>query len=161
MSELSKKSNFFIFIEILGSLALFAGLSIPMFYFNSLPDNIPIHYNFSGYPDNFGSKLSIWALPLISAFLYAGLHLLQKLIARQKPKPKEDAGHFFRKQPGVLNLLVALKTMLAIIFTYITLATINVALEKWSGLGRVFTPLVLGCTLVLPLAFAIRISMTK
>jgi uncharacterized membrane protein len=161
MSEVSTKSKVIFIVEILGWPALLAGILLPLLFFNSLPDKIPVHYNFSGHPDDYGSKITIWALPLISAVLFALLHLLSGLIVRQKPKPKEDPGQFFQKLQAVQTLLVTLKTILAIIFTYIVLATIMIAPEKWAGLGWAFTPLVLGCTLVLPLAFAIRIGMMK
>jgi len=161
MSDVFIKSNFFIFIEILGSLALFAGLLLPTLYFNYLPEEIPIHYNFSGQPDSYGPKLSLWILPLVSAFLFAGLHLLPKLIEHQKPKPTEDTHTFKLKQRGVLNLLTFLKSTLAIAFTYLILATIMTALDKWSGLGRAFMPLFLIAMIVIPVAFAIRMGTMK
>jgi len=137
------------------------GLLLPAFYFNRLPEAIPVHFNFFGRPDGFGSKLAIWVLPLISALLYAGLHLLPKLIESQKPKPKEDARLLGRKQHSVLGLLIILKTILSFAFTYITLATIMVAFDDWAGLGWAFLPVFLVGALILPVGFAIRISAMK
>jgi uncharacterized membrane protein len=63
---------------------------MPVIYFlkvfNSLPDKVPFHYNFSGEPDSFTNKGKVWitvgSVALISAFCY----LLIKNLARIDPK---------------------------------------------------------------------------
>ncbi len=46
--------------------------------YNNLPGTIPIHYNFKGEIDGYGSKDTIWLIPIIVTFLVTGLFFLNK-----------------------------------------------------------------------------------
>ncbi|WP_157359695.1 DUF1648 domain-containing protein [Algoriphagus mannitolivorans] len=60
-------------------------LIYPFIYFSELPETIPVHFNFQGEPDGWGSKNGIWTLPAMGIFSYL-------LLA------------FFRSIPHVLNI---------------------------------------------------------
>jgi uncharacterized membrane protein len=60
----------------LSSLGLVWMFGYTFYIYPSLPDTIPIHYNFQGEPDGFGGKGSVWVLPCIATFLFALMMLI-------------------------------------------------------------------------------------
>ncbi|MFS0780371.1 SdpI family protein [Bacillus sp. 1P06AnD] len=54
-----------------------------LFVYNKLPDQIAIHWNSSGSPDNFAPKvLAVWGLPI----LLAGINLFSQFMVKNDPK---------------------------------------------------------------------------
>lgn len=65
-------------LEIIAGLILLSTIVVVAYYYNTLPDIIPTHFDFSGKVDNYGSKSSILTLPILSTLLYIGLTILNK-----------------------------------------------------------------------------------
>jgi len=71
-----------VFIDLLGQhfsqlLLVFLWISA-IIMFNHLPAVIPTHFNFSGEVDSFGSKYTIFLLPLLGTILFIVLSILCK-----------------------------------------------------------------------------------
>lgn len=63
-------------LEMLGWAGVLAIWVLTIANFQHLPDTIPVHYNFAGEPDRFGSKGSLFILPVVATVLYTGLTTL-------------------------------------------------------------------------------------
>lgn len=63
------------FIALSGMFCLFY---FTFNFYTSLPDTIPVHFDFEGNADRYGSKNEIFLLLLISTILYFGISILQK-----------------------------------------------------------------------------------
>lgn len=51
---------------------------VPLAAMSSLPEEIPIHFDFSGNPDGYGARATLWLLPVIATFLgFLAIVLLQ------------------------------------------------------------------------------------
>ncbi len=50
-------------------------------HYASLSETIPTHFNFHGLPDRWGSKNGIWIFPIIGAFLFVVLTVLNIILA--------------------------------------------------------------------------------
>src|ERR1700683_2697393 len=78
-----KKNTFFILFVVLIAL-------IPVFYltsiYGSLPETIPTHFGFSGKPDHFGNKQSLWITGIILPLVSFGAYLLLRNLYRIDPK---------------------------------------------------------------------------
>ncbi|MBO5034863.1 MAG: DUF1648 domain-containing protein, partial [Oscillospiraceae bacterium] len=75
-------------IILMWVLALLPFLLVALFW-GRLPDRIPIHWNFAGEVDNYGSKSFLWGLCCISP----ALALLLQFLPRLDPK-KENYRRF-------------------------------------------------------------------
>jgi hypothetical protein len=61
----------------LGAVVLTAwGLIMVWQSYPDLPDQVPIHFNLTGRPDQWGSRSLIWLLPVLGVVLYASLSAL-------------------------------------------------------------------------------------
>ncbi|TXF77246.1 DUF1648 domain-containing protein [Chryseobacterium sp.] len=67
-----------IIIKILNYLILIFIWGFTVFNFFSLPDIIPTHFGFNGKADAYGSRNSLWMLPVISTVLFLALNYLSK-----------------------------------------------------------------------------------
>ena len=114
-------------IEFIGVLFLVALIAIPVIYYKQLPDRIPVHFNGAGEADGFGGKSSIWIFPAVGLFIW----LLMTIVAAF---------------PNIFNYPVKItqqKVVILLMFSFISFRTIQTAVGKAAGIGKVFLPVFL------------------
>lgn len=115
-------------------------LAVILFYYSSLPPAIPRHFGGGGMPTAYSDKAFILVLPVIGLLLYVFLGWVASRPTPNRwssvrPKPgKEEEVHLL-----TFRMTAYLRAAIMWSLAYITLATIMVALERWSGLGGGFT----------------------
>ena len=57
-------------LDIAGLLSVLVLWSYVLMQYRSLPSTIPIHFNFHNEPDNYGSKMTLFILPVIASIIY-------------------------------------------------------------------------------------------
>jgi uncharacterized membrane protein len=114
--------------------------------FSGLPEIIPTHFNFQGTADDWGGKGALIIIPAIGLFVYlliTGIAVALSLIndpktlinlpasikARISPERAEELRVF------LVRCLFALKLLIMAMFTYLVYGSIEIAFNKWSGLG--------------------------
>ena len=126
------------------AFAFFALLIIlPAIYFRDLPDTIPVHFNAAGNPDGFGSRTTLWILPLTGAFMYILMTIVEAfphIYNFPVEITEENAPAQYRLATRLIRIL---KTVILIMFSYISYQTINTATGGAAGLGKVFLPVFL------------------
>ena len=135
-------------VELLGIIGLICLIVIPIYFYNDLPDSLPIHFNIKGQPDAFGNKNSIWLLPSIGLFLYIGMTMLNRiphLFNYSTKVTNENAEELYRNETRTIRLF---KVIVVILFVYIDFRVIRIGLTKSTGLGIFFIPLVVFAVLV-------------
>lgn len=125
-------------IEVVGIIAIVLLIGIPMYHYNLLPDEIPVHFNGKGEADSFGKKDMIWTLPFIGTLLFVGLKILTR-----KPHlfnyPTEITDENAAQQySNMVRMLILLNTFFAGSFVYIIFRSIQMALGQSNGLGAGF-----------------------
>jgi len=98
-------------------------LSMPLFYamyvYDALPETIPIHFNFEGKPDGFGSKDSIYLAPIILGavgfFVFALIFNIQLI----DPKRYQESNSAIFKK--LAFMLVFFMSSLSFIIVYSSL----------------------------------------
>lgn len=125
-------------IEAIGFAAVFFMLIYPGVHYGGLPQEIPIHFDANGQPDNYGDKSTIWTLPTVGVILFLGMQLLNRFphIFNYPIKitPKNAADQY-RK---AARLLRTVNSIVAIVFAYILFSSVQTALGNQSGLGGSF-----------------------
>lgn len=87
------KPNLYIRILNLVSLVIIAGSFITVFImWNSIPSQVPIHFNVAGQVDKYGDKNGIWILLGMGLFLYILISIFQLIVKHSyaKFKTKEE-----------------------------------------------------------------------
>lgn len=117
--------------------------TLAVYYYNQLPQIIPIHFNASGEPDGYGNKSFLWIMPGIEVVLYISMLVLSRYphLFNYPATITEENAHD-QYQMGA-RLLRAVNLATAIIFCYITFSMIQSALNNKIGLSGWFMPIVL------------------
>ncbi len=123
---------------------------------SSLPDNVPVHFNFAGEPDNWGHKGLIWLLLFIGISMWIGLSVLEKYphVYNYINLTEENAEKQYKNASMMINVI---KNELLIFFILLTWRTVQVAKGSHVNLPWWDLPVTLGI-LFLTLAFLIICS---
>lgn len=129
--------------EIVAVVFLVILVGLPVFYFGELPEKVPVHFNAAGQIDDYGSKASLIVLPLTGLFMY-GLLTVISLFPHIFNYPVKITPENARVQYSLATrMLRILKTVILVMFTFISYQTIRAAAGKTGGLGKVFLPVFL------------------
>ncbi|MGG3888256.1 SdpI family protein [Metabacillus fastidiosus] len=103
--------------------------------YNKLPNQIAIHWNYAGTPDNFAPKaIAVWGLPI----LMAGIHIFSYLMIQNDPKKA--------------NVSSVLKQLGKWIIPVMSLILIPVTLFKAMGYNipiQILVPVILGVIIII------------
>ncbi|MFP2996114.1 DUF1648 domain-containing protein [Spongiivirga sp. MCCC 1A20706] len=133
-----EKDTLDLFVEATGVVLLLALIVLPIVFYSQLPEKIPTHFGADGTADNYGSKDSIWFLPVIGTILFVGMFILNKHPHIFNYPTRITVDNAKRQYKNATKLIRFLNTTVVLVFTYITFSTINIALGKQEGLGTYF-----------------------
>jgi uncharacterized membrane protein len=118
-------------------------IAIPIIYSGSLPEKIPTHFNAAGEIDDYGSKSTLWMLPVMGFIMYIGMTILEgfpHIYNYPVEITEENAPIQYRLATRLMRIL---KTVILFIFSFISYKTIDAAMGKAGGLGKAFLPVFL------------------
>jgi uncharacterized membrane protein len=95
-------------VDLMGIALTIGSAIIALYNFSSLPNKIPIHFNYWGEPDVWGSKETIFMMPLIAVLSQASLALASFVTEKTN---SDDI-----KKTLTLNLLRYLKAEVGLLF---------------------------------------------
>lgn len=127
-------------IEFLGLSFLIILIIIPLIYYNRLSERIPVHFNAAGTPDGFGSRSSLFILPATGLFMYLLLTVLAAfphIFNFPVTITPENAEVQYRLATRLLRIL---KTVILILFSFISWMSVRTATGNATGLGKMFLP---------------------
>jgi len=126
-----------------------------------LPDTIPTHFNAAGKADDYGSKSTIFMLPVIATILYGGMTRLNLFPHIFNFPMKITAENALAQYTNSTQMMRYVKLVIVFLFTIVVFKTIQTATGKSDGLGFWFLPLVLVLVLTPVIFFLIRFYRTK
>lgn len=147
-------------VDLLGWLMLLTLWAFTVINYSNLPETIPTHFNGAGEADGFGSKVSIFGLPVIATLLFIGLTVLNRyphIFNYPSPVTQDNALRLYTLATRMLRYL---KLVLVLVFGGIEFMTIQHATGKAAGLSVWFLPLTL-VLIFLPLIYFVIKSVQK
>ena len=117
----TKKNKYDIGVEIV-CLILLIAVSIYLYInWNSIPDQIPGHYNAMGEVDRMGSKNELLVLPVMSWLLYLGMTVLEQFPQVWNTGVTVTEENKERVYRVLKNMLSTVKLIVVAVFVYITI----------------------------------------
>jgi uncharacterized membrane protein len=143
-------------VEIVALAFLIILIALPIVSFDKLPEIIPTHFNGAGEPDGYGSRSTLWILPLTSVFMYTLMTVLEafpQIYNYPVEITEENAPAQYRIATRLIRIL---KTVIMVIFSFISFQTIRTATGGAAGLGKVFLPVFLLLTFGVVLFYIVQ-----
>lgn len=122
-----------------------------------LPDTIATHFNGSGEPDGYGSKNTIWMLPIIATTMYIGLFILNKYPHMHNYMINITKENAFKNYQFSTRTVRVVNFLCVLLLAYVTYMIVESAFGKQFNLGTWFVPVVVGSSIVLPIILFIYI----
>lgn len=143
-------------IEIISWLILIALWTLVLFNYPELPPTIPIHFNASGQADSYGSKSTIFLLPVIGTVISIGMSILGKFPHVFNYPLTITSENAIKQYTGAVRLLRFLRLAIGLVFFAIVLSIYLTSTGKASGLGKWFLPLTLALFFIPIIYYFIR-----
>ena len=118
-------------IDALSAVVLILGWWIALSVYPRLPEQVPVHFGFTGEADRWGGRWMIFLIPLVGTAVVALNYWLYEYVSPGSPKPIP---------PEMRTPLHLLLLLLSVIFTYMTWRISEVAFRRARGLGGWFLP---------------------
>lgn len=129
--------------ELIAFVFLVMLVALPLIFLKELPERIPVHFNLAGQTDSYGSRSTMWLLPLLGLFIYIGMTIIERFPHIYNYPVEITEKNALKQYIIATRLIRILKTVILIIFSFITWQTIKTAKGNTSGLGKVFLPVFL------------------
>lgn len=100
------------------------------YYYQKLPNTIPIHYNFQGEVDGYGSKIFFVITPIIATLIFAGLYFCEKYPKLFNFPVKLNENNAIKQYEIAVSLVRKIQIFVQIMFAYISLSTVEIAIYK-------------------------------
>jgi hypothetical protein len=108
-------------LEIIALIAAVLPMLIILRAWDTLPEEIPMHFGITGRPDRWGGRWQAWILPFVSLAVYVFLSVMSGtwgwLMGRVSPSMQGEA----------LALPLWIKLMEGLVFSYIVSMTVRIA----------------------------------
>jgi uncharacterized membrane protein len=138
-----------IVLMMVGAVAVTLHFMVVIYYWGELPARIPIHFDLSGQPDDWGGRGWLIALPLLAAVAWGGLSLMLRIPHRYNypwPITPENARQQYRLARAMIAGLAA---SIAVLLALMTVEMCRLALGLTSLLGPQWPIVVLGLLFIL------------
>lgn len=109
-------------LEVIGIVGVLLICFLVIYFYNRLPNVIPVHFALNGQPNGFTTKSMLWMFPAISLVFYVVLSL-------------QIRSHYFLNAALLMRIL---KVIITLVFLYVTFVAIQVGLGEMKGLGQWF-----------------------
>ncbi|GAB4138854.1 MAG: DUF1648 domain-containing protein [Ignavibacteriales bacterium] len=136
LSEFDRK------LELTGLFLLIVLWVVSFFIFKITQGEIPTHFDFSGNADNYGSRNSIFLLPVIGTLLFLLMTWLNKYPHKFNYTIKITTENAEIQYSLATRLIRWMKIVILLIFILITLFTYSVAVGGESKYGVLLLPVI-------------------
>ncbi|MCK0110202.1 DUF1648 domain-containing protein [Flavobacteriaceae bacterium S0825] len=116
-----------------------------------LPDTIATHFNGAGEPDGYGSKQTVWVIPIIATVMYIGLFILNKYPHMHNYMVNITEENALKNYKFSTRIVRVVNFLCVLLMTYITYMIVESAFGKQFNLGTWFVPVVIGVSIILPI----------
>lgn len=132
-----------------------------LFSFIKLPEVIPIHFDASGVPDNFGHKWTLFLLPVLATIVFAGLTYLNKYpqILNYTVQITEENAQ--KEYLFATRMMRVIKCSIMLVFSIVAIYSYWTAVAKTEMPGWWLLPLILAIIFIPQIYLILKSRKTK
>lgn len=150
-------SNIDRLMELISFFFVIVPFIIVYIVYETLPDQIPMHYDFHGVPDSFGPKWILYLIPSISLALYLFLTILNKYPHKFNYPTRITQENALRQYSIAVKLIRTIKMLCTAIFAYVVYNTIDTSNINEGEYQRNYTYLIfIGLIFIVTIFYLIK-----
>jgi uncharacterized membrane protein len=130
-------------------------------FWRRLPSRVPTHFSASGLPNGFGSKGSVWAIPIVAAIMYGALSTLSLVPTRMSDPAEMTPDQRLRMTRCTAAVTAWLKVEIVWTFAWLNWTGLRVALGYASGLSEAFLPATIGIVFATVAIYAVKMHQVQ
>lgn len=138
-----KRGKFDTILNVLCLIILISTILFLIVIWSKIPDKVPMHNDFAGNTDRWGSKLEIIILPIITWIIYIFITIIEKFPQIWNTGVEVTEENKERVYSILLHLISTIKFIVVCVFTYLTVQT-AVAFELSAWFLPIFILVILG-----------------
>ncbi len=142
-------------IELLSIALLLLTWLYAITQYNDLPETIASHFNSKGEADGYSHRSTIWFIPALATILYIGLFILNKYPHLHNYMTNITEDNALKQYRFSTRILRIVNFLCVLLFAYIAYHIIQNAQGIRTSLGRLFIPIVIGSSVLLPVIILI------
>jgi len=120
--------------RIIPLAAVILGFAVVAFNYGALPETIPIHFNGRGEADGFGSRLTLWFLPVMNLVIFYVLELTTKSSFKWFNYPVTITEENAAAQHGIaLQLIAVMRLIITLMLSWLTYEIV-ITTQKGGGM---------------------------
>ena len=139
-------------IEFTGRLCLVALWGMTLFAYDNLPETIPTHFGVGGAVDDYGSKMTLFFLPVIGTLVFIGLTVLNHYPHVFNYPTNITPSNALSQYTNATRMIRFMKFSITFISLIIVFMIYNAVITSSGRLGSAFVP-ILVVVLVIPLVY--------
>ena len=130
-------------LDIVSILLIIINLVYLVSVWNTLPEQVPIHFNAKGEVDGWGGRAVIWLLPIISFFLWFGMTIMERVphLFNYPIEITEKNAVFQYTNARMMSMF--LKVEIILFFLYTSWESVHIAKGYEGVLGMAELPILL------------------
>ncbi len=140
--------------DLIGAVSYFGSVLFLVVVWELLPASVPAHFNAAGEVDRWGSKGELLLLPMMGAFIFFLLHILEKFPEiHNYPRRfnEKNAASFYLASRKMMNQI---KNICLAIFAFLLFESASIALGWRDGIGIWLLP-IMTAALLFPIVIGI------
>lgn len=150
------RSKYDIFVETACLFCLIGGCIYLVLIWHSVPDQIPVHYNFAGEIDNMGNKKSIFFIIIVNWLLYFFITALEQVPRIWNTGVTVTPENRARVYRVLKNMIGSTKLACVVMFSYLMIQTVTAR-----KLPSVFLPIFMGALFGIIVYFIVRLVQVR
>lgn len=143
-------------IEITSLIGIVLLWMLVVVNYSKLPNSIPIHFDISGKPNNFGEKSYVFLMPLVASVIFFFLTSKERLSRSSSNSESSRQRNASDRSTTSSRLYIYLKLMLIVFFSFLEIKTFQIATGKAESLGVWFIPLSIGILIAVIAYFKLK-----
>jgi len=150
-------------LEGVALLAVVITVAYTLSVWSSLPAEVPTHFDGAGRPDRFGPRGEVWELVWVQLGMYVFFMFIRPILRLVPAKYWNSSltvtgGNVDRLARLLVRFLLAMKASVCLVFGFLTVSSVRVALGEAAGLSPWFTFVTMGAMLGTLLWFVVAAS---
>ena len=153
-----KLTGFDLSVEVIGVLLLIAFWIFTIYHFAALPEIIPTHFGGGGKPDGYGSKWTIFSLPVVGLVMHVGLTMASRYPHKMNYMTTITPENAEKQYSIMARMIRVMKVSVLLVFFIIDYEVVQVASGLPDIFGKYFLLIVTGLVYVPLFYFLIQSS---